>query len=126
MNRFFGAFIVLAVVLTIVVTGFRINTKTANSVTEKINSSINYHENGNITLAKKEIKSALDEWEDNMETMLLFISHGRLDEIEEALNVANTYIELGDENMYIAECRRAAILIQHFENIEYPTINNIF
>lgn len=126
MNRLFGAFVVLAVVFAIIMTGFQINTKTASSVSEKIYNSAEYQKQGNSELAKKEIKSALNEWESNIETMLLFMSHGKLDQIEESINIADTYINLGDENMFLAECRRALILLEHFESVEYPSVDNIF
>ena len=60
-----------------------------------------------------------------METMLIFVSHGRLDQIEESLNNANTYIEFWELKAFSAECRKVKILIKHFYDLEYPTINNI-
>lgn len=126
MNRFLGAMIVLGILISIVVTGFYINTKTSNSVSEKISSSIEYQNKDDFEQARKELRSALEEWEQNMEMMLLFISHGKLDEIEESINIADTYMNIGDKTMCLAECKRALILLEHFNHVEYPSIDNIF
>ena len=61
-----------------------------------------------------------------METMLLFISHGKLDEIEKTINTACSYIKSREISLYKAECISAHLLIDNFKNVEYPNINNIF
>ncbi len=81
---------------------------------------------GNKERAKNELEKAIREWEKNMETMLIFVSHGKLDQIEEAINIADSYLQNGEINLFYAECQRAATLLDHFENVEYPNINNIF
>lgn len=126
MKRLIGALVILVIVIGIGVTGFIINTKTADTVIEMVETSKKYAFDGNIQDAKKELSKAIDEWEKNMETMLLFVSHGKLDQIEEAINIANAYIEHNELPLFYAECQRASILLDHFEGVEYVSINNIF
>ena len=126
MNRIIGAFTVLAGIIITVVSGFFINTETAENVCRSLSLSMDYAENGDIQNAKTELKKALDEWNDNMDTMLLFISHGRLDEIEQSLNTAYAYIKNNDISMYTAECTRAFLMTDNFKSVEFPTVNNIF
>ena len=126
MKRLSISLVILAIVIGIGITGFIINTNTAKSVIEKVNTSKKYALENNIEQAKKELALAIDEWEENMETMLLFVSHGKLDQIEEAITIAYSYLEHDEMSLFYAECQRAATLINHFENVEYPNINNIF
>lgn len=125
MYRIKSAIAILIATIVIITVGFTINTNTARSVYSKVDAAQQYNKNGNVYKAKQEILSARDEWENKMETMLMFMSHSKLDQIEEALGIANTYIDCGDKNAFSAECQKATILLQHFYDLEYPTINNI-
>ena len=126
MNRLFGALAVLAGVIIIILSGFFINTNTAGTVEKFLSRSMDYAEKNDIPHAKAELEKALHEWNDNMDTMLLFISHGRLDEIEQSLNAAYAYIKSNDISMYTAECTRAFLMTDNFKSVEFPTVNNIF
>ena len=125
MNRLFGALTVLAGIILTVTAGFFINTETAENVCRYLSLSMDYAENGDIQNAKTELEKALGEWNDNMDTMLLFISHGRLDEIEQALNTGYSFIKNSDITMYFGECTRAFLMTENVKNVEYPSINNI-
>lgn len=125
MNRLIGAFIVLGLIIAISTAGFLINTKTANSVKTKIENSIEFADKGELSKARSTLDNAIDEWERHIETMLLFESHGKLDEIEETINIAKSYIIKGEYNLFYMECNLAATLLDHFESLEYPNINNI-
>ena len=126
MNRLFGALTVLAGIIVIILSGFFINTDTAGTVEKFLSRSMDYAEKNDIPHAKAELEKALHEWNDNMDTMLLFISHGRLDEIEQSLNAAYAYIKSNDISMYTAECTRAFLMTDNFKSVEFPTVNNIF
>ncbi len=126
MNRLFGAFAVLAGVIIIITSGFFINTNTARTVGNLLSLSMEYAEKGDFQNAEISIEKAKNQWENNMETMLLFISHGKLDEIEKTINTACSYIKSREISLYKAECISAHLLIDNFKNVEYPNINNIF
>lgn len=126
MKRLIGTIVIFLIIVGISATGFFINTKTADTIMEKVQKSQQYALDGNIDSAKKELAEAIDEWEKKIEIMLLFVSHGKLDEIEEAINIAQSYIQYEEVPLFYAECQRASTLLDHFKNIEYPSINNIF
>ena len=126
MNRLFGAFGVLAGVIVIIISGFFINTNTAQNVGNLLALSMEYAEKGDIQNAEISLEKAKNQWDINMETMLLCISHGRLDEIEKTINTACSYIKSREISLYKAECISAHLLIDNFKNVEYPNINNIF
>lgn len=126
MKRLITALIVLALVISIGLTGLIVNTNTTDMVMEKLEMSKNYAFKGNNKQAKKEIEEAINEWENKMETMLIFVSHGKLDQIEESINIADSYLENNEMPLFYAECRRASTLLEHFENVEYPSVTNIF
>lgn len=126
MRRLYVALGVLALIAAIVTTGFIINTRTAESILEQLNSAYNSAESGDIEKARKIFREAKKEWSDNVEIMLLFISHGRIDRIDEAFDSAETYLKNDDIIMFLAECSTARLLTEHFIDVEYPYINNIF
>ena len=126
MRRLYAALGVLALIAAIVTTGFIINTRTAESILEQLNSAYDSAENGNTENAKEIFSKAKKEWSDNVEIMLLFISHGRIDRIDEAFDSAETYLKNDDIIMFLAECSTARLLTEHFIDVEYPYINNIF
>lgn len=126
MKRLICTIVIFLIIVAIAATGFFINTRTANMVLEKVQKSQQYAFDGNIDLAKQELSAAIDEWERKIEIMLLFVSHGKLDEIEEAISIANSYIQYDEVSLFYAECQRASTLLDHFKSIEYPSINNIF
>ena len=126
MSRIWSAVVVFAVIIIVITTGFIFNTKSVDSVSEKVNSALAYSKSGDKENAKKNMESAVEEWNSKMNTMLLFMSHDKLDQIDESLNIADTYITSGDTAMFNAECKRTSILLQHFYDLVYPTVYNIF
>ncbi len=126
MNRFFGALAVLFASLITVITGFCINTNTAASVNALLSESVSYAQNNHIPQAKLSLQKAKNLWDSQMQTMLLFVSHGKLDQIEETINIADSYIKSNEISLYLAKCNTAILLIDNFKNVEYPNINNIF
>lgn len=126
MKRLIGAIIIFLIIAGIAATGFFINTRTADNVIEMLDASQQYALDGNIEEAKKELDGAIEEWEKKIEIMLLFVSHGKLDEIEEAINIADSYIQYDEIPLFYAECQRASTLLDHFKSVEYPSVNNIF
>ncbi len=125
MHRIYSAVVIFIITVITIVSGFIVNTTTSRSVSDRVDSAESYAADGDVENAKKQIKSAVSEWENRMETMLIFISHGKLDQIEESLNTAYNYIEFGELKAFTTECRKSKILIKHFYDLEYPTINNI-
>jgi len=126
MNRLWGALTVLLIVIITVTTAFFINTNTSYSVSELLSQSIASAENGDIQNAEIFLKKAKSQWDSKMDTMLLFVSHGKLDQIEQTVNIAYVYIKSNDISNYMAQCQNARLLINNFREVEYPDIKNIF
>ena len=126
MNRLWGTLTVLLIVIITVTTAFFINTNTAYSVSELLSQSIASAENGNIQNAEISLKKAKSQWDSKMDIMLLFVSHGKLDQIEQTVNIAYSYIKSNDISNYMAQCQNARLLINNFREVEYPDIKNIF
>ncbi len=126
MHRIAGTVIIFIITSVIAVCGFFINTKTSDSIQKKVQAAVSSSRQNDIVLARKQVGNAVDEWNEKKELMLLFVSHGKLDQIDESMNIACSYIETGDTNLFITECVRIQVLLQHFNDLEYPSINNIF
>ncbi len=126
MNRLFGALIVLLIAIITVTTGFFINTDTAYSVSKMLLQSVEYAESNDIAGAKIFLQKGKSQWDNKMNIMLLFVSHGKLDQIEQTINMAYSYIQSNEISLYTAQCKNAILLIDNFRDTEYPEINNIF
>ena len=125
MGRLSGALTVLILIAAVGITGFLINIRTARSVKEKLEDCLTLADQGNYSASANQLRNAKQEWDDKVEIMLLFESHGKLDEIEEAMNVAQSYIDKNEINLFYAKCRLAETLLEHYENVEYPNMCNI-
>lgn len=125
MNRTKGAMLILFITLFIVVSGFVINTKTTSSVSRKITLASQRIDENDISGAELYTDSAINEWNSMIDKMMIFSSHGKIDQTDESLNIAAEYLKNNETDMFKAECRRTLILLKHMEEVEYPTINNI-
>ncbi len=126
MNRLLAALGVLAAVIVTVTTGFWFNTDTADTVNSLLLESMSHARRGEREEAAVFLERARNEWEDHMQMMLLFVSHGKLDQIEQTINAACSYLDSDEMALCLAECSTARLLIRNFANVEYPTLNNIF
>ena len=125
MGRFFGATVVLILVIAVIITGFFTDTLTADYVSGKLEESKDFAVSGNNTDAALALADANSKWKQNLETMLLFVPHSKLDRIDESLNSAQLFLESGDTALYLNECNTAILMIRHFSNLEHPNIYNI-
>ena len=125
MYRLYGALGVLCCILVLIFTGFYINTHTSSFVQDRLRESYDSLKNGNIVNARKNLYLARQEWEEKSQCILLFVSHGKADDIEEAINSAVSFLDNNQQVFFYESCSKAILLLGHFNNEEYPEINNI-
>lgn len=125
MYRLYGALAVLAAVVLISFTGFYINKTTSDKIIGCLESSSELAKQGRADEAKQNINEAQKLLHSRLETMFLFVSHRKLDEIEQCIDKAKTYLDNSDYTSYYVYCSNALELIRDYRNTEYPTIYNI-
>ena len=121
MKRIVIAAILIVSTLIIIAAGSVYNMKTVGEV-----SAVLYDALSDSGDSDRKIYKAYEMWEKSKNTMLLFSSHAKLNQIGESIRMAKEYSEIEDMKMYHAECRRALIYLDQFSGTEYPTIYNIF
>ena len=126
MTRLYGAITVLVIVTALVIFSFNFNVKTVDSVSEKVSEAVELIRDGKYDPAVGAMTKAKDIWDKRSETMLLFISHGKADEIETCITSAEAYLLCGEKNLFLADGAKIITLLEHFKNVEYPELNNIF
>lgn len=126
MSRIISAAAALILTAVLTISGMILNTTTANEVSERISSAMESAKKEDIDSAEKTMKQLEAYWENRNGIMLVFTAHDKLDNIDESIKTAGAYLECGDNKMFIAECRRTLTLLDHFRDIEYPSLNNIF
>lgn len=126
MKKVWIAVCVLAAVIIISISGLVLNVTTAQDLTEMINSACAYVEDEDTDSALDVLEGAIAEFDERTGIMLVFVSHGKLDDIEETLQVAKSFLESGEIPEFMAECNRALAMLKHYKDVEYPYFNNIF
>lgn len=125
MHRIISTYVICLITVILVGTGFYINTNSVQKVRELIELSAEYSTDDKNEDAKDTMDKAIELWKNESQFMLLFMSHGRVEQIDETLNIANIYLKSDNAEMFNAESKRAVILLENLNNLEYPTINNI-
>ena len=123
MKRITGAILGIVVTIVIISVGFRYSMSSAADISEVIILAENAADE---TTSRTAIEKAYTMWSERKNTMLIFSSHGKLNQIGESIRMARKYKELKDEKMFQSECTRALIYLDQFYSVEYPTISNIF
>lgn len=125
MRRLYGALAVLFICAVVVITGYSINTGVAGYVFDSITKAEHLCRSGDRDLAKKAVYDAEKHWSENLDIMLLFVSHGKADEIESTLAKAKSYYDSGSTDMFLASCKQAQTELKHFIEAEKTGLYNI-
>ena len=126
MSRIISAATALLITIILTITGFIYNTKTANMVSDGIYEAMKFSESNKVNEAGKKMKDVRKMWDERNKIMLVFTAHDKLDNIDESINIAEAYLENDELKMFHAECHRTLTLLDHFREIEYPSVNNNF
>lgn len=122
--------LIIAVILLLIAAGlctfeFILNTNESQHASEYLKQAQQQMINGNEKDAIEAMAKLRELWEKNVESMLIFISHEKPDEIGENIAVAESYLKSGELPEFYAECKRIENELEHFRDLEIPTINNI-
>lgn len=126
MQKLLSAGIITLILLIITSAGFKINTETSDAVSERLSKTIELVNNGENEKARREMKKCVDIWNSHFQKMQIFISHGRIDEIDESLKTAEYQLNGNNDTEFITEASRSLVLLEHFKDMEYPSVYNIF
>ena len=125
MYRLYGALAVLALVVLISLAGFFVNTAASDRIIDCLDASLELAKNGEREKSEIAIAEARSLLNSRIEIMFLFVSHRKLDEIEQCIDKAEAYIGNNDMTSYYVYCSSAVELIRDYKSTEYPTIYNI-
>ncbi len=125
MYRLYGALSVLGAVLLISLFGFYLNKTTSDSIIDHLDASFESAEEGKTDRAIDEINEAQKLLHSRLETMFLFVSHRKLDEIEQCINKSKYYLINNDLTSFYVYCSSSLELIRDYRDMEYPTFYNI-
>lgn len=122
--------LIIAIILLLITAGlcsfeFILNTKESENAAEYLALAQEQANSGDKSNALKTMEKLIKLWESKVESMLIFISHEKPDEIGESLAVAESYLKSEDFPEFYAECKRIENKLEHFRNLEIPTVNNI-
>ncbi len=126
MQKLFTAGIIALILLIITSAGFRINTETSDAVGAKLSKAIELVNDGKNEKARSVMNDCMEIWNSNFQKMQIFISHGRIDEIDESLKTADYQLNGNNDEVFITEASRALVLLAHFKDMEYPSVYNVF
>ncbi len=125
LNRIKGTILILVVTITTVFCGFILTTRTTSSISHQLALALEQAQQGDNNQTIVCTDAAFDDWTRYSAAMMVFISHDRIDRIDEAFNNARNYLHAGNMQQFHIECRRTRLLLDHLNKMEYPTIDNI-
>ncbi len=125
MHRLHGAFIVLTVVISLAVTSFLMNTSTARIVCEHLQQAYQLAENNDKAASLQHINDAAKILKERRQWLCLFISHQRIDSIEQAVEQASLCLRQQNIMPFLLYCSSALELTDDFQQLEYPYLYNI-
>ena len=125
MKRTIISAVILILIISAVTISIIINNNTSSDMLEGIDNAIEFCSKGNNSKALNEIDRIIENWDSASDILMVFSSHDKADEVDEALHIAKVYAENGENNMFIAECSRAKIMIKQINELEYPWLHNI-
>lgn len=122
--------LIIAVILIIIVAGlctieYFLNTGESSSASEALIRAQSLLRDGKTDEATETMQKLRENWDSNVESILIFVSHGKPDAICESLAVAESYLKSREFPEFYAECQRAENELKHFSELEIPTFNNI-
>lgn len=122
--------ILIAVILIIITAGlctleYTLNTTESVRTSEALKRTQALLDSGKVKESEETIKNLRNSWDSKVESMLIFTSHGKPDQISEGLAVAESYLKSREFPEFYAECKRVETELEHFRDLEIPTFNNI-
>ncbi len=125
MYRLYGAIAVMVIMLTTAGIGFYWNTNASNQVLIHLSEAYELVEAGQIESGQKALAEAAHQLTQHIDTMYLFVSHRKLDEIEQAMKKAEVSLERKEITAFLIFCKSAIELTQDFKNTEFPSFKNL-
>lgn len=126
MKRIWIAFAVLTLILGLCVTEIFIVDNISNKLYDELNFAQEAINEENMETAKSINDRLENYWGNHYEALAMFIPHHRLESIDESFAVIEKNLENDESSDYLAESSRLKVLIKHLNDVETPTINNIF
>ena len=125
MKRTVISVITLIITIAVATAGFIINNNTTSMITDSLDEAIEICSKGDTKKADELIGSVIDSWSDMSKTIMIFSSHDKADEVDMSLRIAQSYAQSGDSKLFIAECRKAKLLLNQINELEYPRLHNV-
>lgn len=125
MKRVIIAIALIFVVMGLCILEYTLNTNESKRASESLEKAQILLKDNKNDEAENIMKNLRENWESNVESMLIFVSHGKPDKIGESLAVAESYLKSRELPEFYAECKRAENELKHFRDLEIPTFNNI-
>lgn len=125
MFRLYGALAVLGALVLISAAGFFINKTTADRIAESLEESLSLAKEGRTAESEEAVDQAQSLLHSRLETMFMFSSHKKLDDIEQCIDKAKIFLDNDELPSYYVYCSSALEMIRDYRSNEYPTIYNI-
>lgn len=125
MYRLYGALAVLAIIVSLGIGGFLVNTVAAEKLSGTLCEAYELARSGDLNGSEKKINEAAEYMDRRSNVLCIFVSHKILDDIRQETDKAQVYLNEGKRELFLACCRSAIFRTDDFRSLEYPTLSNI-
>ena len=126
MKRKTGSIIILLITIALVSIGLILNINTTLSLSDSLSYAEKLCSDGNLEKAERVIDNSINEWENKSKKIMLFYHHDKLDKVDESLHLIQFYAKARPADLCSVECNKTVIMLGHMQELEYPTLYNIF
>lgn len=125
MKRTWAAIIMVAVLLALCTIVPIFTHQNIASLTDKINEAKTQTSQGNIEEVKRLSQEISLMWNDHYQIFCTYISHEKLEAIDQSIATLQTNLEYEEYSEFTAELDRACSQLKHLQDTEMPVLENI-
>jgi hypothetical protein len=125
MKRVWVAMCMMAFVVALCLTELFVTEKLANEMDASILSARQAVQNQDYAQAEEYSIRISEQWKRYHNMLSLYITHDRLEQIDQSFSILSTNLEQGMYDEFLVELRRAYGQLEHLRDTEMPTLGNI-
>lgn len=126
MKRIWASLIIFAVLIVGCTAGAKATERIAGEMTATVSEAKAASEKGDAARAYDLSRKAGQDWRDHHAFLCTYMSHARLEAIDQTLSALPAFCRYGNKDEFSAECDRSIAQFSYLTESEIPSVANIF
>ena len=126
MKRMWASLIILMILVAGCAVGTKATKNIAEGMTETVSNAKEAEEKGESSTAYELSRKAGEDWKDHHVLLCTYMTHSRLEAIDQTLAALPAFCRYGSADEFTAECDKSIAQFSYLTESEIPSIANIF